>query len=70
MRSRNRPGDPEHSMETVRSLVIEKRDAQGAEQWQASFRRSWAYTVDQWKADELILVDAEQDDAEEEDAPE
>jgi len=70
VRSRNRPGDPEQSMETLKSLVLEKRDAQGGEQWQASFRHSWRYAIDQWKADEFILAEAEHNDAEEEDTSE
>ena len=54
-----RQRNTDFDMEAVRRLTIEKRDAQGSEEWQHSMEHTRKYAVAQWIADEMLLQEAE-----------
>jgi transposase len=56
-------------MDRIEALVKEKRNQIGPDEWQASFRHSWSYAVDQWSVDEQLLEEEEEHREEAEDDP-
>lgn len=54
-----RQSNHEHDMAKIRELALQKQAQLGADAWKAVCEHSRRYAVEQWRADELILIDDE-----------